>query len=113
MTIRTNWQSVSKMYLSTACTSSRTASTPAQNLGARFMDREKLNERVLGVIKPLNLESYMSINPRALLKLAAIIFVFPLLAFAQTQQPPDPPAGFDKIEEMVPMRDGVKLHTII
>src|SRR5713226_9918 len=32
---------------------------------------------------------------------------------AQTTQPQDPPAGFDKIEQMVPMRDGVKLHTII
>src|SRR6185437_15285687 len=29
------------------------------------------------------------------------------------QQQTDPPAGFDKIEQMVPMRDGVKLHTII
>ena len=34
--------------------------------------------------------------------------------YGQTQQPPpDPPAGFDKIEQMIPMRDGVKLHTII
>src|SRR5690348_9967838 len=32
---------------------------------------------------------------------------------AQTAQPQDPPAGFEKIEQMVPMRDGVKLHTII
>jgi putative CocE/NonD family hydrolase len=32
---------------------------------------------------------------------------------AQAQQQTDPPAGFDKIEQMVPMRDGVKLHTII
>ena len=32
---------------------------------------------------------------------------------AQQQQQTDPPAGFDKIEQMVPMRDGVKLHTII
>src|SRR5207244_9432838 len=31
----------------------------------------------------------------------------------QTAQPQDPPAGFDKIEQMIPMRDGVKLHTII
>jgi len=36
-----------------------------------------------------------------------------LSAHAQTAQPPDPPAGFDKIEQMVPMRDGVRLHTII
>jgi len=34
--------------------------------------------------------------------------------YGQTQPPPpDPPAGFDKIEQMIPMRDGVKLHTII
>ncbi|HEU5236456.1 MAG TPA: CocE/NonD family hydrolase, partial [Pyrinomonadaceae bacterium] len=32
---------------------------------------------------------------------------------AQTAQPQDPPAGFEKIEQMVPARDGVKLHTII
>src|SRR5260370_21981890 len=32
---------------------------------------------------------------------------------AQTTQAQDPPAGFGKIEQMVPMRDGVKLHTII
>jgi putative CocE/NonD family hydrolase len=55
----------------------------------------------------------MTINTRTSLKLTAIIFLFPLLVFAQTQQPPDPPKGFDKIEQMVPMRDGVKLHTII
>jgi predicted acyl esterase len=35
----------------------------------------------------------------------------PLCAFAQQQT--DPPAGFEKIEQMIPMRDGVKLHTII
>jgi len=56
----------------------------------------------------------MSNNIRASLKFTAIIILFPLLAFAQTQQPPpDPPAAFDKIEQMIPMRDGVKLHTII
>src|SRR5437016_10056732 len=47
--------------------------------------------------------------------LAVVLFLFfssaPL--HAQTAQPPDPPPGFDKIEQMVPMRDGVKLHTII
>src|SRR5260370_40867872 len=32
---------------------------------------------------------------------------------AQTTQAQDPPAGFGKIEQMVAMRDGVKLHTII
>ncbi|HZI49261.1 MAG TPA: CocE/NonD family hydrolase [Pyrinomonadaceae bacterium] len=42
-----------------------------------------------------------------------VLFVASIALTAQTQQPPDPPAGFDKIEEMVPMRDGVKLHTII
>src|SRR5262249_32654533 len=36
-----------------------------------------------------------------------------VFVFAQTHHPPDPPAGFDKIEQMIPMRDGVKLHTII
>src|SRR6266705_6065409 len=35
------------------------------------------------------------------------------LSAQTTQQPQDPPAGFNKIEQMVPMRDGVKLHTII
>jgi putative CocE/NonD family hydrolase len=45
--------------------------------------------------------------------LLPVAFLFPLLAQAQNQQPPDPPAGFDKIEQMIPMRDGVKLHTII
>src|SRR5215510_16568162 len=44
--------------------------------------------------------------------ISAFILLFPLLLRAQTN-PPDPPAGFDKIEQMVPMRDGVKLHTII
>jgi uncharacterized protein len=43
---------------------------------------------------------------------SAVLFLFPLLLQAQTN-PPDPPAGFEKIEQMVPMRDGVKLHTII
>ena len=39
------------------------------------------------------------------------VFLLPLCAFAQQQT--DPPAGFEKIEQMVPMRDGVRLHTII
>jgi len=47
-----------------------------------------------------------------LIKLSALIVLLPLLVHAQSN-PPDPPAGFDKIEQMVPMRDGVKLHTII
>jgi putative CocE/NonD family hydrolase len=42
----------------------------------------------------------------------ALVFLSPELLQAQTS-PPDPPAGFEKIEQMVPMRDGVKLHTII
>ena len=46
------------------------------------------------------------------LKLTAFIFLLPVLLHAQTN-PPDPPDGFKKIEQMVPMRDGVKLHTII
>jgi putative CocE/NonD family hydrolase len=46
------------------------------------------------------------------LKLTAFIFLLPVLLHAQTD-PPDPPDGFKKIEQMVPMRDGVKLHTII
>ena len=50
---------------------------------------------------------------RSLIKLLALILIaFPGLVQAQTQ-PPDPPVGFDKIEQMIPMRDGVKLHTII
>src|SRR5690349_22591272 len=47
-----------------------------------------------------------------LIRLSALIVLLPLLGQAQSN-PPDPPAGFDKIEQMVPMRDGVKLHTII
>src|SRR5215467_8622769 len=43
---------------------------------------------------------------------AAVLFLLPLLLHAQAN-PLDPPKGFDKIEQMVPMRDGVKLHTII
>ena len=46
------------------------------------------------------------------LKLSVLIFLLPLLLHAQTN-PPDPPDGFEKIEQMIPMRDGVKLHTII
>ncbi|HEV8369939.1 MAG TPA: CocE/NonD family hydrolase [Pyrinomonadaceae bacterium] len=51
-----------------------------------------------------------------LLKASVFIILLILLSFpvhAQTAQPPDPPEGFDKIEQMIPMRDGVKLHTII
>ena len=50
---------------------------------------------------------------RSLAKLVAlIVIVFPALVHAQSEAP-DPPVGFDKIEQMIPMRDGVKLHTII
>src|SRR6476660_3110496 len=49
---------------------------------------------------------------RSLIKLVAlIVIVCPGLVQAQSE--PDPPVGFDKIEQMIPMRDGVKLHTII
>ena len=50
---------------------------------------------------------------RASLSAVIVLFLFSLPLHAQTAQPQDPPAGFDKIEQMVPMRDGVKLHTII
>src|SRR5438552_13122042 len=50
---------------------------------------------------------------RIFLQLALALFLSSVPLRAQTTQPPDPPAGFDKIEQMVPMRDGVKLHTII
>jgi putative CocE/NonD family hydrolase len=46
-------------------------------------------------------------------KAIIILFLFSAPLHAQTQQPTDPPKGFDKIEQMVPMRDGVKLHTIV
>src|SRR5262249_1799961 len=51
------------------------------------------------------------INKIQFLQIALILLSVP--AYAQNQQPTDPPKGFDKIEQMVPMRDGVKLHTII
>src|SRR4051812_29429707 len=50
---------------------------------------------------------------RVSLKVSAVLFLFPLILHAQTSDPPDPPLGFNKIEEMIPMRDGVKLHTLI
>ena len=49
---------------------------------------------------------------RNLIALTVLVVYLPLLVQAQ-QNPPDPPDGFDKIEQMIPMRDGVKLHTII
>jgi len=51
------------------------------------------------------------INKIQFLQIALILVSVP--AYAQNQQPTDPPKGFDKIEQMVPMRDGAKLHTII
>jgi uncharacterized protein len=53
------------------------------------------------------------INQRLFLQIAVILFLVSLPLSAQTQEPPDPPAGFEKLEQMIPMRDGVKLHTII
>ena len=52
------------------------------------------------------------LNAKAFVAMVALFFLS-VSAHAQTAQPPDPPAGFDKIEQMVPVRDGVKLHTII
>ncbi|MGZ8843916.1 MAG: CocE/NonD family hydrolase, partial [Pyrinomonadaceae bacterium] len=43
--------------------------------------------------------------------LLLLVFCTPICS--QETQPPDPPVGFEKIEQMIPMRDGVKLHTII
>src|SRR5438094_10458157 len=50
---------------------------------------------------------------RIFLQLALALFLSSVPLIAQTAQPQDPPAGFDTIEQMVPMRAGVKLHTII
>ena len=46
------------------------------------------------------------------IKLATLVLLLSSLVQAQ-ENPPDPPAGFDKIEQMIAMRDGVKLHTIM
>src|SRR6185503_1520875 len=35
------------------------------------------------------------------------------IACAIAQDPPDPPPQFDKTELMIPVRDGVKLHTVL
>ena len=45
------------------------------------------------------------------LLLFLVTLLLPVFAFAQQQT--DPPKGFDRIEQMVPMRDDVRLHTII
>src|SRR5436190_10417103 len=42
-----------------------------------------------------------------------IILLLLFAAPVYSQEPPDPPAGFEKSEQLIPMRDGVKLHTII
>src|SRR5207245_9070689 len=42
-----------------------------------------------------------------------VLFLFSVPLHAQATQPQDPPAGFEKLEQMIPMRDGVKLHTIV
>ena len=42
-----------------------------------------------------------------------IVLLFFSASLHSQTNPPDPPAGFEKIEQMVPMRDGVRLHTII
>jgi putative CocE/NonD family hydrolase len=47
------------------------------------------------------------------IRLFLFLAVFFLPLWAPAQQQTDPPAGFNKIEQMVPMRDGVRLHTII
>ena len=52
-------------------------------------------------------------NSRLFLLAIIALFLLALPLHAQTTQPQDPPAGFNKIEQMIPMRDGVKLHTII
>src|SRR2546430_17227135 len=53
------------------------------------------------------------LNARPFVAMVALFFLSSFPLRAKTTQPPDPPAGFDKIEQMIPMRDGVKLHTII
>src|SRR5436190_5999961 len=61
-----------------------------------------------------SLMNTLSIRP-LLAIVVLVLIVSPSLRAqtAQTVQTPDPPDGFDKIEQMIPMRDGVKLHTII
>src|SRR5262245_13057396 len=56
----------------------------------------------------------MSMNDRIFhhVIVAAVVFLNAFTLQAQSN-PQDPPAGFEKIEQMVPTRDGVKLHTII
>ncbi len=44
---------------------------------------------------------------------AILLFLFSLPLHGQINPPPEPATDFDKTEQMIPMRDGVKLHTII
>ena len=48
-----------------------------------------------------------------IMKAIVLLVLLSVPVCAQTPQPTDPPAGFEKIEQMIPTRDGVKLHTII
>ena len=59
----------------------------------------------------MNAKSFFNSKTFLLTTIALFFLSAPLQA--QTTQPPDPPAGFDKIEQMVPMRDGLRLHTVI
>src|SRR5438105_7170881 len=59
----------------------------------------------------MNAKSFF--NSKTFLLTTIVPFLLAATLRAQTTPPPDPPAGFDKIEQMVPMRDGVRLHTII
>jgi putative CocE/NonD family hydrolase len=52
-------------------------------------------------------------QPRLFVSTVILLALSGVHLYAQTSQPQDPPAGFTKIEQMIPMRDGVKLHTII
>ncbi|HEY0005209.1 MAG TPA: CocE/NonD family hydrolase [Pyrinomonadaceae bacterium] len=48
-----------------------------------------------------------------LLALFLLLICARALAAQQPQPLPDPPTGFDKAEQMIPMRDGARLYTII
>src|SRR3989442_6604435 len=68
------------------------------------------NEFRLEVSTRMNAKTFF--NSKTFLPTIALSLLS-LSAQAQTTPPPDPPPGFDKIEQMIPMRDDVKLHTII
>src|SRR3989440_5624194 len=76
----------------------------------RTIGPNSLTEFHLRAITPMSGMTFF--NTRTFLSTIAVVLLS-LTAHAQTQPPTDPPAGFNKIEQMVPMRDGVKLHTII